>query len=61
MGDIVPHPVLLRCEAEAMENIKKVVADNTGKLSVIQMIGLFEIAKLYVLEQHYDEADHGPD
>lgn len=60
MGDIVPHPVLLRCEAEAMDGIKKLVDDNAGKLSVIQMIGLFEVAKLYVLEQQY-EGDHGDD
>lgn len=60
MGDIVPHPVLLRCEADAMEDIKKLIAANAGKLSVIQMIGLFEVAKLYVLEQQY-EADHGSD
>lgn len=60
MGDIVPHPVLLRCEAEAMEQIKQLVNDNAGKLSVIQMIGLFEIAKLYVLEQQYED-DHGDD
>lgn len=60
MGDIVPHPVLLRCEAEAMTGIKKIVDENTGKLSVIQMIGLFEIAKLYVLELNYED-DHGDD
>lgn len=60
MGDIVPHPVLLRCEADAMEDIKKLIDANAGKLSVIQMIGLFEVAKLYVLEQQH-EADHGSD
>lgn len=60
MGDIVPHPVLLRCEAEAMEDIQKLIGANAGKLSVIQMIGLFEVAKLYVLEQQH-EADHGSD
>ncbi len=60
MADIVPHPVLLRCEAEAMAGIKKIVDENTGKLSVIQMIGLFEIVKLYVLELNY-EGDHGDD
>jgi hypothetical protein len=57
MGDIVPHPVLLRCEAEAMEDIKKLIDANAGKLSVIQMIGIFEVAKLYVLEQQYEEDD----
>lgn len=57
MGNIVPHPVLLRCEAEAMEDIKKLVDANAGKLSVIQMIGIFEVAKLYVLEQQYEEDD----
>lgn len=57
MGDIVPHPVLLRCEADAMEDIKKLIDANAGKLSVIQMIGIFEVAKLYVLEQQYEEDD----
>ena len=57
MGNIVPHPVLLRCEAEAMEDIKKLIDANAGKLSVIQMIGIFEVAKLYVLEQQYEEDD----
>ena len=57
MGDIVPHPVLLRCEAEAMEDIKKLIDANAGKLSVIQMIGIFEVAKLYVPEQQYEEDD----
>jgi len=57
MGNIVPHPVLLRCEAEAMENIKRLVDDNSGKLSVIQMIGLFEIAKLYVLDKNYEASN----
>ena len=60
MGKIVPHPALLRSEVDAMAEIKKIVDNHYQSLSLSQLIGLFEIAKLYVLEIAYEE-ENGED